>query len=88
MSENKEEACDSYVCTYECGKHFYIKRINTRVHKPLDPSVIWKRLWKSTNMTMKTLEIFLWLTNNWKDVHHIWNRTLKKLRTLPLILKV
>ena len=45
-----------------------IQRMNERTQKQLYPSVGWKKPWQSTNVTVKTFEIFLWLLNNRKYV--------------------
>ena len=50
-----------------------IQHINAHTQLHTYPSVRLKSLWKSTNITTKSLKIVLWFINNWKCVHHIHN---------------
>ena len=59
-----------------------IQGMNARSNKQLYPSVIQKSLWKSTNMTMKTFDIVLWLINNWKGFLRIRKSSLQIFKTL------
>ena len=68
-----------------------IQRIEVRSQQKLWKYIIWKILWGNKNMSMKTLDILLWMKNKSKGVQRIWNRVLyilKKLQVLLLIVIV
>ena len=54
-----------------------VQHTNVCVHKQLYLSFIWNILFKSTKITMKILNIVLWLIKNLKDMQHIWNWNFK-----------
>ena len=55
------------VCMNEV-KTSTIQRMNERTQKQIYASVRCNNSWKSTNVNMRTFEIFLWLINNREDV--------------------
>ena len=66
-----------------------IKRMNAHAQQQIYPSVVCKSVWKSKNVTMKTLYIVLWLLKDQRVLLYIRKsalRILKMLQALPSIL--
>ena len=67
LKRKKKHVIVMLVCMNEVNTSA-IQRVKERTQKQIHASVGWKKPWRSTNVTMKTFEIFFWLLNNRKYV--------------------